>query len=126
MKKILFFAALILIGSYTVFAQAESDIVITEIMYNPPGEDTLEFIELYNKSDFGVNLTGWKFVKGITHSLSGTFISPKSYIILAKDKDKFESRFGVPAFQWEDGGLSNSGDTLVLVNPFGELSLIHI
>jgi len=121
MKKILLFAALIFAVSHTAHAQAESDIVITEIMYNPPGSDSLEFIELYNKSNFGVNLTGWQFIEGITHSLSGIFISPKSYIILAKDKPTFESIFGVPAFEWEDGGLSNSGDTLVLVNALGEV-----
>jgi len=119
MKKILLFAVLILMGSYTAHAQAESDIVITEIMYNPPGSDSLEFIELYNKSDFGVNLTGWQFTRGITLSLSGTFISPKSYIILAKDKPTFESVFGIPAIEWEDGGLSNSGESLVLVNAQG-------
>ncbi len=119
MKKILLFAVLAFIGSYAAHAQAESDIVITEIMYNPPGNDTLEFIELYNKSNSGVNLTGWQFTRGITHSLSGIFISPKSYIVLTKDKTEFESTFGVPAIEWEDGGLSNSGESLVLVNAQG-------
>jgi len=121
MKKILLFAVLTLISSYTIHAQAESDIVITEIMYNPPGEDSLEFLELYNKSDFGINLTGWQFIEGITHSLTGIFISPKSYIILARDKAVFEQTFGLPAIEWEAGGLSNSGDTLVLVNALGEV-----
>lgn len=119
MKKILLFVVLVLIGSYTVHAQAESDIVITEIMYNPPGSDSLEFIELYNRSNLGINLTGWQFTRGITHSLSGTFISPNSYIVLAKHKPTFESIFGIPAIQWEDGGLSNSGESLVLVNAQG-------
>jgi len=120
MKKILLFAVLIFTVSYTAYTQAESDIVITEIMYNPPGSDSLEFIELYNKSDFGINLTGWQFTRGITHSLSGIFISPKSYIILAKDKPTFENTFfGIPAIEWEDGGLSNSGESLVLVNGQG-------
>lgn len=119
MKKILLLAALMCVGVYIAHAQAESDIVITEIMYNPPGSDSLEFIELYNKSEFGVNLTGWQFTNGITHSLAGVFISGNSYIILAKDKGIFEATFGVPAIEWEDGGLSNSGEALVLRNPQG-------
>lgn len=116
MKKFLLLATLMYIGMYTAHAQAESDIVITEIMYNPPGSDSLEFIELYNKSEFGINLTGWKFTNGITASLSGIFISPGSYIILAKNKDIFEATFGMPATEWQDGGLSNSGEALVLRN----------
>jgi len=45
------------------------EIVITEIMYNPPesGTDSLEFLELYNNGVEIVNLEGFYFAEGIEY-----------------------------------------------------------
>lgn len=117
MKKIILLIACTFTLATMLQAQAESDIVITEIMYNLPGDDSLEYVEIYNKnSTIGVNLTGWSFTRGITHTFAGVFMSPGQYIILASDEDAFEGVFGVPAMEWEAGGLSNGGESLVLTN----------
>ena len=57
MKKIIF--SLLFVFSLTVAAQ--SQIVITEIMYNPPesGNDSLEYIEILNNGNSGVTMSGW-------------------------------------------------------------------
>ncbi len=116
MKRILLLLTCIYVCTYTLHAQAESDVVITEIMYNPPGSDTLEYIELFNKSNAGINLTGWSFTNGITHSFSGVFMSPGSYLVMTNDEDAFEGVFGINVLQWEAGGLNNGGEALVLRN----------
>ena len=67
----------------TTFAQ--SSIVISEIMYNDPasGIDQLEFIELYNSTNVSINLNGWSFTQGITHTFSGTMIQPGEFLVVA-------------------------------------------
>ncbi len=116
MKKLLLsFLLTCSLISYT-FAQ----VVITEIFYNAPGSDTIEFIELYNNSAGGVNLTGWNFTRGITYTFSGVFMSPGQYLIVARDANSFQTVFGTQTvYEWTEGSLSNSGESIVLVNPAG-------
>jgi len=44
-----------------------AQIVITEIMYNPPpsGVDSLEYVEVFNNSGMPVNLSGWNLRKAL-------------------------------------------------------------
>ena len=65
MKKIL----LTSLAAFLVCFAAHSQIVITEIMYNPPesGVDSLEYIELYNASAATVDISGWNFTQGVEH-----------------------------------------------------------
>ena len=55
-------------GTITVLA----DIIITEIMYNPPerGTDVYEYIELYNNGNTSVNLKNYRFIEGVSFILS--------------------------------------------------------
>ena len=116
MKKIFFLLLFLTAYFQTVVAQAESDIVITEIMYNPPGNDTIEYIELYNKSANLVVMNGWSFTKGITHTFAGQFLTAGQYLILTNDKEIFEDLFGtgINTIEWQEGGLDNSGESIVL------------
>ena len=94
--------------------------IITEIMYNPPevGIDSLEFIELQNPSTVNErNLGGYAFVAGVEYTFpGGLIIQPRAYVIVAIDSVAFENTFGIPAFQWTSGALSNNGETLMLEN----------
>ena len=40
---------------------ADTNIVITEIMYNPPSGFADEWIEIYNKSSDSINIKSWQF-----------------------------------------------------------------
>jgi hypothetical protein len=48
-----------------------SDVVISEIMYNPiSGDADDEYVELYNRSSGVVDLGGWRFMAGIDFHVS--------------------------------------------------------
>lgn len=115
-------AAFGMVGSITVLPAAgpESDVVISEIMYNNPGSDDYEFIELYNRGASPVDMTGWSFTQGITYTFGNYTLNAGEYVILAIDSAAFESAFGTAAFQFE-GGLNNGGEAIVLVNSTGAI-----
>ncbi len=63
MKKIIF-----LIGILAISFSSFGDVVINEIMYNPPetGTDTNEYFELYNSGTSPVSLSNWYLEQGVT------------------------------------------------------------
>ncbi len=100
--------------------KAQSDVVISEIFYNPPGiGDTLEFIELHNRSNSDISLLGYAFTKGISYTFPPTNLPANSHLVLARDATEFFNTFGVPALEWTDGALSNGGETILLVDFLG-------
>ncbi|MGB0931752.1 MAG: lamin tail domain-containing protein [Chitinophagales bacterium] len=110
---------LFLFSYFPAIAQSESDIVITEIMYNPPesGADSLEFIELYNKSGAAIDISGYSFSEGVTFTFpANTVIESEGYVLSAVNSTAFEAFFGESAFQWESGALSNGGEDIVLID----------
>ncbi len=90
------------------------DLVITEIMYNPPesGDDTLEFIELYNHGADTANLEGVYFSEGITYVFPDQIILPDTFVVVAKDSLAMLNTFGINVQQWTSGGLKNSGEKI--------------
>ncbi|MBU0528612.1 lamin tail domain-containing protein [bacterium] len=48
----------IIISLFLGFSQTLSQVIITEVMYDPDSTNS-EFVELFNISDSTVNLTGW-------------------------------------------------------------------
>ncbi len=101
----------------------ESDIMITEIMYNPPEDntDSLEFIELYNNGDTDVELTGFYFSAGIGYTFPDFTLAAGTYVVVAFDSVAIWNSFAVEAFQWNSSGLNNSGELIELKNPSGQI-----
>ena len=99
------------------------DIVITEIMYNPPeaGDDTLEFIEFYNNSLDTVDLEGYFMSMGVEFTFPSLEMIPDTFLLLAKDSLAMLSTFGVTAHQWTSGGLNNGGEPVELSDGFGNV-----
>lgn len=115
MKKTL----LTLFACLALLVAAQAQIVITEIMYNPPesGTDTLEYIELYNQTGSDVDVSGWIFTQGFDYTFPmGTSITAGSYVVVSKNAAHFQSIFGFsPEFEWPMGdALTNSGEDLEL------------
>lgn len=89
------------------------DIVINEVMADPdpPLKESLgEYVELYNRSGYHLNLEGWKLKQGersypLTEVEKGSLLAPGDYLV------------------FYDISLPNPGGTLSLYN--GEGSLIH-
>lgn len=94
--------------------------VITEIMYNSPelGNDTLEFVEVYNPSlSSPINMAGFYFSSGFTFTFPTDFsLGAGEYVIVSGDSLIFEAAFGIEAFQWDGATtqLSNNGEGIAL------------
>ena len=78
---------IVLLSAQTAYAL--SPVRITELHYNPLGNqgsgNDKEFIELYNGSDSTVSLAGWSFY-GVNYVFpGGASISPGRYLVLAKN-----------------------------------------
>ncbi len=107
-------------GTITVLPQAQSDIVITEFMYNPPGPDTLEFIELYNNGSSAVNMTDWALAKAVDFTFPTFTLGAGEYVLISNNAAGFQSAFGLTAFQWNTGSaLNNTGETIMLKDNAG-------
>ena len=109
-----------MIGSQA-FAQVPS-LMITEIMYNGPesGTDSTEFVEIYNNDTVAVNLAGYTFVQGFSYTFPAVSIGANSYVVVAYDSVKLFNFFGVTAYEWTSGGLSNGGEDIILVTANGD------
>ena len=120
-----------------VAAHILDDLRITEVMYNPgdpdvsKGEldvdsDEFEFIELKNIGQEVLDLTYVSFVQGITFNFYGssvTSLGPGQFVLVVRNKEAFESRYGTGlsgriAGQYIDYGtkLDNTGETVQLVD----------
>jgi hypothetical protein len=70
-------------------------IVISEIMYDLPGNDTdREWIEIHNVGNVPVDLSAWKFFEGgVNHKLNfygaSAILDPQGFAVIADDAEKF-------------------------------------
>lgn len=134
MKRLLLsitFLSFLFIGSKNVDAQpipgGGISPIITEIMYNPPesGNDTLEFVELYNPSTTAnINLAGYYFSSGVEYTFpAGVTLAPGAYVLISGDSVVFEEWYGIESYEWTGGtALSNSGEGLTLRNAGGGIA----
>jgi len=104
-----------------VEAYVMPEIVITEIMYNPPesGNDSLEFLELYNNGIETVNLEGFEFSDGVEYVFPSVDLLPDEYLLVSINSLAMMSTFGVDALQWTSGALKNSGERIELIDSYG-------
>jgi DNA/RNA endonuclease YhcR with UshA esterase domain len=107
--------------SVTYTTPAPTDIVISEIHYNGPegGSDTTEYIELYNNGNTTVNLNGWSFSQGVTYTFPNISVNAGGYLLVAVDSMAMQNAYGVTAYQWTAGGLSNSGEDITIIDANG-------
>jgi len=100
-------------------AQLSSPLRITEIMYNPPGGEAYEFIELQNTGTTALDLGN--------HSFNGiNFIFPVGYTLGAGQRivlgnnlntNAFATRYsGVTVAGWFGGSLANGGETISILD----------
>jgi hypothetical protein len=102
-----------------MYVAAQSQIVITEIMYNPPesGTDSLEFIEVLNTSSNGVDMTGWKLEFGTFSTVLSTLnVNAGAYQVFSVNAAALQNNFGKSSVQWTSGALSNNGTTIKIRN----------
>lgn len=112
--------------------ELNDNIVINEIMYHhppeyPPGstsnpvENHEQWIELYNRGDSRVDLSGWRFTRAIDYIFpNGTGIEPGGYLVLAKDSSLLREKYPdieiIGNFQ---RNLSHRADHIILLDANG-------
>ena len=102
-----------------------TDIVINEIMANPPsGQRDGEFIELYNRGVAAVNVGGWKLDDAVSFTIPpGTTIAPGGYLVLAANVAWLNANYaGLTALGDWSGSLGNGGDLIRLIDANGNLA----
>jgi hypothetical protein len=106
--------------------QLTSPLRITEIMYNPPGGDAYEFIELRNTGETPLDVSGFSF-SGITYAFPpGSVLAPGQTIVLAANNNPaaFAARYpGLVVFGYFADRLNNGGERLAIKGRFGETIL---
>jgi hypothetical protein len=105
-------------------------LMVTEVMYHPLeeggtplGDETLEFIELYNNRAVFEDLSGYAFTNGITYEFEpGTILGPKQYLVVAREPAMVEAAYDVNGVYgpWS-GRLNNDGERIELSNANGEI-----
>jgi len=108
-------------------------LVVSEVMYHPveeggtpDGDETLEFIELYNNRAVFEDLTGYAFTNGIQYAFEpGTIIGAKEYLVVARDPNAVETAYGISPPRrvhgpWT-GRLNNDSERVELSNACGEI-----
>ncbi|OGY25335.1 MAG: hypothetical protein A2Z24_00660 [Candidatus Woykebacteria bacterium RBG_16_44_10] len=96
-------------GDETVPPPATGNIVLTEFMPNPDGGN--EWAEVFNPQDSEIDIGGWKIddIEGASSPFpipAGTKIATRAYLIFSFSGS---------------GKLNNSGDTIRLLNPDGQV-----
>ena len=96
-------------------------IVINEIMCDPPSNSRNgEFVEIYNRGNQAIDLTGWNFTEGIDFSFpQGTIIGAGEYLVVAGSEKLTGAQNVVGVFE---GGLRNNGELLRLEDIRGNLA----
>jgi hypothetical protein len=79
------------------------------------------WVELYNKGTQAVDLSGWRFDKGISYTFpAGTTLAADGYLVVARDRVYLASLFPeVPIIGDFEGRLSNDGEELRLLDARG-------
>jgi hypothetical protein len=108
-------------------ATFHDEIVINEILYHvspnrpDPNEPAPSWIELYNRSDHAVDLTGWRFEDGVTYAFEpNTILAPDAYLVVASDAGVLRSQYpGIRIVGDFGRQLSHRDDRLLLVDREG-------
>ncbi len=117
-------------ATYFLEEATQSNVRISEINYHPydpssteiaagfDNANDFEFVELVNSHPTGsVNLNGMQLANGLTYTFGDVLLGPGERLVVVEDAGAFASRYGssvVPVGEWT-GGLSNSGETLELL-----------
>ncbi|NOT38646.1 MAG: T9SS type A sorting domain-containing protein, partial [Saprospiraceae bacterium] len=107
----------------TYSIESNSQIIITEINYNPPetGQDTLEYIEFHNTSLSTISIKDWVINDAVGIVFPDTTIKANGYLVICNNANAFESTYGFKAIQWENGALLNSGELISLKDNSGTI-----
>ncbi len=123
MKKIILFL-LVVSASFAMNAQTAPALVISEIMYNNPGagNDSLEYVELYNRGTAAVSMKNFYFKNAFKDTFPDVSIAAGKFYVVCVNSTFFKQKMGFDAnHQWKQGALNNTGETIELWTATGVL-----
>ncbi len=107
----------------TFAVDAPSPIRVSEVMYNPLGSDDTEYIQIQNIGNESVQLDGFRFSDGIDFVFPEMELGAGEHVVVVRDQVAFETKYTDPtivvAGQFNSGQLSNNGERITLLDPFG-------
>ncbi len=99
---------------------AVTELVINEIFYHPPEDRGGEFLELFNRGDDALDVSGFRFDKGIDYAFPpDTVIAAGGFLVVAGDPDLIREHHDIDAFGPWAGQLADAGENLRLVDRAG-------
>jgi hypothetical protein len=107
--------------TFSFYPAAFGDVIFNEIMCDPNpgvGLPEVEYVELYNRRTFPLDLSGWTFHYGSkSYVISEGKIAPRGYLLFcAPGSSGALSRFGATAKMNSFPALSSAGQLLYLTN----------
>lgn len=100
---------------------------ITELHYNPDGEDGSEFLELKNIGSTPLPIGGVQFTDGFDFTVPpGIVLGPGAFALVVREESAFTARYGagLPVIgQFAPDALSNDGERIELRDASG--NIIH-
>lgn len=107
-----------LLLTFTILT-GQSSLILTEIMYNSPGED-IEFLEFYNNGSDTLDLAGYEVVQGVEYAFPQVQLAPQSTFLITNDSLRFNVIYKAfssePVSEWR-GSLNNGGEQIVILSP---------
>ncbi len=103
--------------------QAPGSVTFTEILYHPPSDEALEWLELHNPMVLDMDLSGWSLAGGVRFEFDeGTILPAGGYLVVAADPSLLAEETGLDELLGPyDGQLANDGERLELWNGYGRL-----
>ncbi|MBP8303955.1 MAG: lamin tail domain-containing protein [Phycisphaerae bacterium] len=99
---------------------------ISEVMYHPqdtgdPNDPNAEYIELTNIGDQTINLNWVRFTDGVDFVFPAVDLAPGRFLVVAKDMETFQTRYGTGArvVGPYTGSLSNRGEQVEIQDATG-------
>lgn len=111
--------------AFSIYEASEYDIVINEIMADPNpvvGLPEWEYVELYNTTEFGIDLKDWQIHIGSNENTFGNFVlAPHGYVILCHNDAVSELRQYGDCIGFGSFSVGNTSSAMYLYNKSGVL-----
>ena len=111
--------------AFSIYEASEYDIVINEIMADPNpvvGLPEWEFVELYNTTEFGIDLKDWEIQIGANDLTFGNFVlAPHGFVILCHNDAVPELRVFGDCIGFSSFSVGNSSSAMYLYSNAGVL-----
>ena len=111
--------------AFSIYEASEYDIVINEIMADPNpvvGLPEWEYVELYNTTEFGIDLKDWQIQIGSNDNTFGNFVlAPHAYVILCHNDAVPELRQFGDCIGFGSFSVGNTSSAMYLYSKEGVL-----